>query len=69
MYQVGPIRGVGDWSVALVGRNLYTFDRYKGWDPEVGVGGGLANSGAISAVASHDYPQLRTFTLSVQTRF
>jgi len=68
-FQVGPVRGVGDWSVALVGRNLYTWDTYKGWDPEVGVAGGIANSGAISAVASHDYPQLRTFTLSLQTRF
>jgi TonB-linked SusC/RagA family outer membrane protein len=66
-YQLGAIRGVGDWSLTLVGRNLYAITDFLGWDPEVG--GGVLNSSAFGAVAAFDYPQTRTFTFTVGTRF
>jgi TonB-linked SusC/RagA family outer membrane protein len=68
-YAFGPIRGVGDWSVTVVGRNLYTFTDFLGWDPEVGTGGTDLNSGAIGGVAAYQYPQIRTFTATISTRF
>jgi hypothetical protein len=68
-YRVGPVRGVGDWTLGLVGRNLMTFTNYSGYDPEVGVAGGAANLGLINQVDAFDFPTLRQFTLSLSTRF
>ena len=70
-YNVGklPVLGFGDWTFSMIGRNLYTFTNFKGWDPEVGITGGNLNSSAINAVASYQYPQRRNFTFSVNTRF
>jgi TonB-linked SusC/RagA family outer membrane protein len=66
-YQLGAIRGVGDFALTLVGRNLYAITDFLGWDPEVG--GGVLGSAAFGAVAAFDYPQTRTFTFTVSTRF
>jgi TonB-linked SusC/RagA family outer membrane protein len=41
-------------SVSLIGRNLKTWTRYKGYDPEVGT--------VINRLDSYDYPQYRNFT-------
>lgn len=68
-YRVGAVRGVGDWTVGFVGRNLMTFTNYSGYDPEVGVVGGQANLGLINQVDNFDFPTLRQFTLSLSTRF
>jgi TonB-linked SusC/RagA family outer membrane protein len=85
-YKVGPIPGVGgDWTVGFIGRNLFTFTGYSGYDPEVGCdsgiasaggacgGGGSNNSGTgnalINQVDAFGFPTLRTFTLSLSTRF
>jgi hypothetical protein len=69
-YQIGNLRGIaGDWNVSLVGRNLYTFTDFKGWDPEVGSSGGNLNTSALNAVASYQYPPRRTFTFSLGSRF
>jgi len=68
-YHFGPIGRVGDWTFALIGRNLHTFTKYSGYDPETGVSGGQAGSGLINAVDAFNFPTLRTFTLSVSTRF
>ena len=72
-YHIGSIKGVGDWQASLVGRNLFTFTNYRGFDPEVGVGtaasGGQANSAAVNAVDSFTFPNLRTFTVGVSTTF
>jgi len=63
------VRGIGDWTVGLVGRNLMTFSNYSGYDPEVGVVGGQSNSGLINQVDAFDFPTLRSFTFSLSTRF
>ncbi|HEU4994254.1 MAG TPA: SusC/RagA family TonB-linked outer membrane protein [Gemmatimonadaceae bacterium] len=82
-YRVGAVRGVGDWTVGLIGRNLFTFTNYTGLDPEVGCGVTLAggcggggsntqgagNSAFINQVDAFGFPTLRTFTLSLSTRF
>jgi hypothetical protein len=71
-YNVGPVRGTGDWTVSLIGRNLKTFTNYSGFDPEVGITNATTNitgSSAIAAVDAFQFPNLRTFTFALSTRF
>ncbi len=81
-YHLGPVGGVGDWGVSLVGRNLFTITGYRGFDPEIGLGplapqpnlagggtGGQAASGAVNAVDAFSFPNLRTFTVGITTSF
>jgi TonB-linked SusC/RagA family outer membrane protein len=70
-YQLGALPGIGfgDWSLTVTGRNLYTWTKFKGWDPEVGDGGGNLNSAAIGAVASFQYPPRRTFSFTLNAGF
>ena len=68
-YQLGKIAGVGDWTISAIGRNLATFTKYSGNDPEVGVSGGQAGSGLINQVDALDFPTLRTYTISISSRF
>ena len=62
----------GQWSIALTGRNLYTWTRYSGWDPEAGYAAsssnGSPNSAAITTGDAFAYPQTRTFTLALRGR-
>jgi hypothetical protein len=51
-------RGV---SMSLIGRNLFTFTDYKGYDPEVG--------GTVVRLDSFDYPRYRTITGSFEITF
>ena len=57
------------WTVGLIGRNLYTFTNYQGFDPEVGIGGGQSGSAAINAIDAFTFPNLRSFTVGVTTSF
>jgi TonB-linked SusC/RagA family outer membrane protein len=68
-YNVGPVSGVGNWTVSMIGRNLFTITNYRGFDPEVGQGGGLGNSAAINAVDAFTFPNPRTFTFALSTSF
>jgi TonB-linked SusC/RagA family outer membrane protein len=70
-YQIGRIRGVGDWTIGFTGRNLYTFTKYSGYDPEVGATGGNneSGSGLINQIDAFGFPTLRQFTFTVNTRF
>jgi hypothetical protein len=70
-YAIGqiPYMDLGDWSVTLTGKNLYTFTKFKGWDPEVGDTGGPIGSAAVSAVAAQQYPPRRTFSFTLNSRF
>ncbi|HEX5436226.1 MAG TPA: SusC/RagA family TonB-linked outer membrane protein [Gemmatimonadaceae bacterium] len=71
-YHVGPVANVGDWSVSVVGRNLLTFTKYKGFDPEVGITsnvGSEAASAVINAVDIYSFPNLRTITFGLSTTF
>ena len=72
-YKLGPVGKVGDWTVGLIGRNLKTFTSYTGLDPEVGSNGGSGQNGSgsalVNATDAFGFPTLRTFTVSLSTRF
>ncbi len=57
--------GMSGGSVALVARNLFTFDSYSGIDPQVSGG-----SGATTArVDETNYPRFRTISASIRLTF
>jgi TonB-linked SusC/RagA family outer membrane protein len=78
-YHFGAIPGIrGDWTVSVVGRNLKTWTKYTGFDPEVGFGGvsGQGGSGSnssgsavLNAVDAFTFPNKRTWTFSLNTSF
>ena len=71
-YRLGqlPVLNRGDWSVGLVGRNLAMWTKgYRGFDPEVGVGGGTLNNAALNAVDRYTFPNLRQFTFQLSSSF
>jgi TonB-linked SusC/RagA family outer membrane protein len=75
-YTIGQDRlgtvGLGALSgatLSLVGRNLFTWTDYDGYDPEVGRMGGETGSAALARVDGFNYPNFRTFTLGVQLNF
>ncbi len=56
-------------TLSLIGRNLYTWTDYRGYDPEVGRGGGATGSAALARVEGYQYPPFRTFTFAVDLNF
>lgn len=68
-YRIGRIAGVGDWTVNVIGRNLLTFTDYRGFDPEVGLGGGNLGSGVLNAIDGFTFPNLRSFSFQIATSF
>jgi TonB-linked SusC/RagA family outer membrane protein len=48
-------------TLSLIGRNLFLWTNYSGYDPEVG--------GTISRIDNFGYPTYRTFTASVELQF
>jgi len=68
-YRLGSIAGVGNWQLALIGRNLITWTKYTGFDPEVGLGGGQLGSAVLNANDGYTFPNLRQFTFSLSTSF
>jgi hypothetical protein len=55
--------------MTLVGRNLFTWTDYRGYDPEVGKTGGDTGSAAIARVDGYTYPNFRTWTASLEFIF
>jgi hypothetical protein len=76
-YHLGRLGGFGDWSVNLIGRNLFTITKYSGFDPEVGLSLGAsstasvggASSGYLNAVDAFNFPATRSFTVSLTSSF
>lgn len=69
-YNVGTIKHLlGNWSVIAVGRNLYTWTKYTGWDPDQATGGGNIQSGALFSAQSASFPQTRNFTFTLASKF
>lgn len=77
-YHIGHFARLGgDWSLALIGRNLHTWTKYTGFDPEVGLGAvsgtrstaNGAGSAAINAIDAFTFPNLRSYTFSLSTSF
>ena len=78
-YRVGRLAGFGDWTLGLTGRNLHTWTKYKGFDPEVGLnstpifgfqsGSGSLGPGALTAVDAFNFPNPRSVSFNLSTRF
>lgn len=64
-YNVGKVKGVGDITLALSGRNLISWDKYKGYDPEVNAAG---QSTLLRGIDFGAVPIPRTFSFSVKAR-
>ncbi len=61
-YRLGGVRGVGDWSLTVSGKNLKTFTNYTGFDPDI-----TSGSGVLNANDAYGFPPLRTFTFTVSS--
>jgi hypothetical protein len=59
---VGARLGLSSVEVKLAGRNLYTWTKYTGWDPETNLGGAEVG---ISGVDFFNNPQTRSFVLTM----
>jgi TonB-linked SusC/RagA family outer membrane protein len=73
-YRIGALKGLGgDWTAGVVGRNLYTWTKYSGYDPETGAcqsnSSCVTGSGLVNGTDAFDFPTLRRFTFSLSTRF
>ncbi len=66
-YDFGKVKNVfNNLSVSLSGRNLISFDNYKGYDPEVNAGG---QSTILRGIDFGAVPIPRTFSIGVQAKF
>ncbi len=65
-YRLGKIKGFSDLAVSLSGRNLISFDNYKGYDPEVNAGG---QSTILRGIDFGAVPIPRTFSFGIQAKF
>jgi TonB-linked SusC/RagA family outer membrane protein len=61
--------GLNRVTLNLIGKNLYTWTNYTGYDPEVGQGGGGLGSAVLGRVDDYSYPNFRTVTASVEVVF
>ncbi len=69
---LGRVPGLDRFSdvrASLIGRNLYTWSDYRGYDPEVGKTGGETGSAAIARVDGYTYPNFRTWTAALEFIF
>jgi TonB-linked SusC/RagA family outer membrane protein len=62
-------RGIESATFSVTGRNLLTWTKYDGYDPDVGASGGSAGSAALSRVDGFSYPNFRTFTFGFEVNF
>ena len=66
----GRVTGV---DVNLIGRNLFTFTNYRGYDPEVGTSdpdnGNNGGSDVIGRIDNYAYPNFRNFSASLEVIF
>ena len=63
------LRDMESVTLSLIGRNLYTFTDYTGYDPEVGNPNSIFQSAAIDRFDGYQYPNFRTITGSVEITF
>ncbi|HEX6427681.1 MAG TPA: SusC/RagA family TonB-linked outer membrane protein [Niastella sp.] len=65
-YRLGKVKVFNDLTVSVSGRNLISWDDYKGYDPEVNAGG---QSTILRAVDFGAVPIPRTFSFNVAAKF
>ena len=65
-YSLGNIKGIRDITASLSGRNLVSWDNYKGYDPEVNAAG---QSTLLRGIDFGSVPIPRTFSFTLQAKF
>ncbi len=65
-YSFGRIKGFSDLSVNISGRNLISWDNYKGYDPELNSGG---QSTILRGIDFGAVPIPKTFSFGIQAKF
>lgn len=65
-YSFGKIKWMNDLIVSVSGRNLISWDNYKGYDPEVNAGG---QSTVLRGIDFGAVPIPRTFSFGIQAKF
>lgn len=65
-YNFGQVKSIRDITVLLSGRNLISWDDYKGYDPEVNAAG---QSTLLRGIDFGAVPIPRTFSLTLQAKF
>ncbi|HEU4903973.1 MAG TPA: SusC/RagA family TonB-linked outer membrane protein, partial [Flavisolibacter sp.] len=65
-YTLGNLRAFRDLTISFSGRNLISWDKYKGFDPEVNAGG---QSTILRGIDFGAVPIPRTFSFGVSTKF
>lgn len=65
-YNIGTVKGIGDLNISVSGRNLISWDNYKGFDPEVNAAG---QSTLLRGIDFGAVPIPRTFAFTLRARF
>lgn len=65
-YQLPQFKGIKSWSLSLIGRNLVSWDKYRGYDPETNAGG---NSDLFRGVDFGNVPIPRTYQAQLNVSF
>ena len=65
-YDLGRIKTISDISISFSGRNLISWDKYKGYDPEVNAGG---QSTILRGIDFGAVPIPKTFSLGIKASF
>lgn len=65
-YQLPKVKYISNWSLSLVGRNLFSWDNYRGYDPETNAGG---NSDLFRGVDFGNVPIPRSYQLQLNATF
>lgn len=65
-YNVGKLKGLSDLTISVGGRNLYSWDKYKGYDPEVNAAG---QSTVLRGIDFGTVPAPRTFNVALRAKF
>ena len=65
-YSLGSVKGIRDITASVSGRNLISWDKYKGYDPEVNAAG---QSTLLRGIDFGAVPIPRTFSFTLQAKF
>ncbi len=65
-YNIGQVKFIKNLAINLSGRNLFSWDNYKGYDPELNSGG---QSTLLRNIDFGPVPIPRTFSLGLQAKF
>jgi outer membrane receptor protein involved in Fe transport len=70
--QIAGVPGLNRFSglgLSVIGRNLFTWSDYRGYDPDLGESGGDTGSAAVARVDGYNYPNFRTWTAALEFIF